>query len=258
MAGNRYVPTIFTATDENGAPIPGAKLYFYEDETTTPKNTWSDLDLSVVNAWPVVADGSGRFTTDIFLDTDPYRIKLTDENGVQIWLKDNCNTFNGPASASSFPFPGAVVEFYGSQAQLNVALAAFWYIFDGTNGLPNYDNRYARTCIDAASIGGTGGSNVPTGTVGDTALTIAQLALHDHYNGVAFQEQATTPMVYDTVSTDMDGNATRRMSTSTGTTDLRQGTTSEVGSGATHTHTLTMNTFNLPYYELVKLVYLGY
>jgi len=119
MAGNRYIPTIFTALDTNGAPLPGAKLYFYVNETTTPKDTYSDVDLAVANQWPVVADGSGRFTDDIFMDTDAYRIKLTDENDVQIWSKDDCNTFNGAASGNAFPFPGAVIEFYGTQGQLD-------------------------------------------------------------------------------------------------------------------------------------------
>jgi hypothetical protein len=257
MAGNRYVPTIFTATDDNGDPIPGAKLYFYENETTTPKNSWSDIDLTATNAWPVVADGAGRFTTDIFLDTDPYRIKLTDENGVQIWLKDDCNTFNGPASASDFPFPGAVVEFYGTQDQLNTALASFWYIFDGNNGLPNYDNKYPKTCIDVASIGTTGGSNVPTGTVGGTAISIAQLPSHDHLNGVGTQNSESGLFIYATSTTGVPGSATRRASTSNNAPDI-QGKTSTTGSGATHDHSLTMNTFDLPYYQLVKLVYLGY
>ncbi len=259
MAGNRYVPTIFTAVDENGAPIPGAKLYFYENETTTPKDTWSDIDLSVgsENAWPVIADGAGRFLVDIFLDTDPYRIKLTDENGVQIWVKDDCNTFNGPASASGFPFPGAVVEFYGTQDELNTALASFWYVFDGNNGLPNYDNKYPKTCIDVASIGTTGGSNTPTGTVGGTAISVSQMPQHDHLNGIGTSNANSGLFIYATSATGIPGSATRGVLVNSATPEI-QGKTSEAGSGATHDHTLTMNTFDLPYYQLIKLVYLGY
>lgn len=255
MAGNRYVPTIFTALDENGAPLAGAKLYFYENGTTTPKNTWSDIDLTTANPWPVEADSAGRFVDDIFMDTDAYRIKLTDSSGTQIWLKDDCNTFNGPASSGTFPFPGAVVEFYGSQAQLDVATAAFWYLFDGNNGLPNLDGLYVRTCIDVASIGGTGGTTTPTGTVNGHVLTIAQMPQHRFLNGVG--SAVTTPFIYAASTSGVPGVATTNIGT-VGGAPSQQGYTEYLGSNSAHSHTLTMNTIEPPYYELIRLVYLGY
>lgn len=239
MAGNRYVPTIFTATDENGAPIPGAKLYFYENGTTTPKDTFSDIDLSVANQWPVVADGAGRFTDDIFMETDAYRIKLTDSAGVQIWNKDDCNTFNGAPSDQIFPFPGAVVEFYGTQDQLDAATAVFWYIMDGNNGLPNLDDTYIKCCIDVASIGTTGGSNTPTGSVDGHALSIAEMPAHTHRYGAAFN---------------WDTGGSGGLSNGNGT--LLE--TASSGGGSAHTHPLTMDTYDPPFYQLIKLVYLGY
>jgi hypothetical protein len=238
MAGNRYVPTIFTALDENGAPLAGAKLYFYVNETTTPKDTYSDVDLSVANQWPVVADGAGRFTDDIFLDTDPYRIKLTDADDVVIWTKDDCNTYNGPASSGSFPFPGAVVEFYGTQVQLDVATAAFWYIMDGNNGLPNLDDTYIKCCIDVASIGTTGGSNVPTGNADSHVLTVDEIPAHTH-------------TIFSALTYGAGGNGA---TSNTG----NAGATGSTGGGQGHTHTLTMDSYDPPFYQLVKLVYLGY
>jgi hypothetical protein len=255
MSGNRYVPTIFTATDTNGAPIPGAKLYFYVNETTTPKDTYSDIDLAVPNQWPVVADGAGRFTDDIFMDTDAYRIKLTDENDVQIWSKDNCNTFNGSPSDQAFPFPGAVIEFYGTQGQLDTATSAFWYIMDGNNGLPNLDDTYIRCCIDVASIGTTGGSFIPTGTVENHTLTEAEIPSHKHFNGQASSD--TLIYVYGATTTGIPGSATRTLNTSSGA-PTHQGNTSNTGGGSGHDHTLTMDNYNPPFYQLIKLVYLGY
>jgi hypothetical protein len=257
MSGNRYIPTIFTATDSNGAPIAGAKLYFYENGTTTPKDTYSDIDLTVPNEWPVIADGAGRFTVDIFMDTDAYRVKLTDENDVQIWQKDDCNTFNGAAQVAGFPFAGAVIEFYGTQNQLNAALADFWYLMDGNNGLPNLNNTYVKTCISVADIGLTGGSNTPTGSVGSHVLTTAELPQHSHFvanvdtsttalsaaNYMAFKGNPGTSFNYE-----MYGS----------TTAATIGKTSDTGSASGHTHTLTMNTYDPPYYKLIKLVYLGY
>lgn len=254
MAGNRYVPTIFQALDINGDPLPNAELYFYENNTFTPKDTWSDVDLTNVNPWPVVADASGRFLDDIFLDTDPYRIRLTDKDGAQQWSKDDCNTFNGPASSGSFPFVGAVVEFYGTQPQLDVALSSFWYIFDGNNGLPNLDDTYIKACIDVASIGTTGGSTTPTGTVEDHTLTEAEMPAHIHLNGVA--DDNGQPFVYGTSTDDMPGNAVAIIGQSGGSATL-QGETSSTGDDQGHNHTLTMNDFEVPFYQLIKLVYLG-
>jgi hypothetical protein len=242
MAGNRYIPTIFTAVDENGAPLPGAKLYFYENNTTTPKDTYSDIDLTTPNQWPVEADGAGRFLDDIFMDTESYRIKLTDSAGVQIWSKDDCNTFNGAPSNNTFPFPGAVIEFYGTQLQLDVATAAFWYIMDGNNGLPNLDDTYVKACIDVASIGTTGGTNIPTGTVGGTTLTIAQIPAHTH---------AMNP--------DVGGNYTGGgADISTGNNTGVATETGSKGGGGSHDHSLTMDSYDPPFYQLIKLVYLGY
>jgi hypothetical protein len=255
MAGNRFQLPVAAVYDENGAPLAGAKLYFYENNTTTPKDTYSDIDLTTANQWPVVADSSGRFTDDIFMDTDAYRIKLTDSAGVTIWSKDDCNTFNGAPTDAVFPFPGAVVEFYGTQGQLDVATAAFWYVMDGNNGLPNLDDTYIKACIDVASIGTTGGATTPTGAADSHVLTIAEMPAHKFLNGVGSDE--VTPFVYGGSSSGVPGSSTKRLNV-TGAAAVQQGYTETLGSGSGHTHTLTMNAFEPPYYQLIKLVYLGY
>jgi len=242
MSGNRYVPTIFTALDLNGDPIPGAKLYFYVNETVTPKDTYSDIDLTVPNDWPVLADTAGRFTDDMFLETSTYRIVLTDSDDVVIWDKDDCNTFNGTNSANAFPFAGAVIEFYGTQDQLDVATASLWYLMDGNNSLPNLNNLYIKTCISVATIGGTGGAATvtPTGTVSDHTLTIAEMPAHTHQMGARSSVAGAGAL---------GGGAFFGNSS----TDSR-------GGGDPHSHGLVMDSEGNepPYYTLIKLVYLGY
>jgi hypothetical protein len=66
--------------DLNGSPLPGAKFYFYESGTTTPKDTYSDEALTTPNANPVIADSQGQFG-DIFL-SGAYSCKLTDADDV--------------------------------------------------------------------------------------------------------------------------------------------------------------------------------
>ena len=68
-AGRLVVPNYMPALDLNGAPVAGAKLYFYENETTILKNTFTTAALNVANANPVVANAAGVFPS-IFADED--------------------------------------------------------------------------------------------------------------------------------------------------------------------------------------------
>tara|TARA_R110000868_G_C10972546_1_gene770338 strand:- start:359 stop:1363 length:1005 start_codon:yes stop_codon:yes gene_type:complete len=72
--------------DSNGNPSGGAKVYFFEVGTTTPKNTYSDAGLSIANANPVVADSAGRLPST-FLDGN-YKVVAKDSDGVTLWTRD--------------------------------------------------------------------------------------------------------------------------------------------------------------------------
>lgn len=61
--------------DGTGVPYPFAKLFFYESGTSTPLDTYSDVNLTTPNANPVVADADGLFG-DIFLGSSPYKVVL--------------------------------------------------------------------------------------------------------------------------------------------------------------------------------------
>jgi hypothetical protein len=243
-----------TAQDSNGNPIPNAQLYFYTNDTTTQSPVYADVGLTTPIGQPVLADGAGRFVTDIFLANQSYAIELRDSSGSTIWIKNDCNA-QIPAAVGTFPFPGAVVEFYGNQAQLNAALALYWYVCDGTGATPNMNGLFSKGCVDVAHVGLGGGTTIPTGTVGGTALSIAQLPPHSFNNGIARPNGAI--FVYNTVSTDMPGNSSSAAAGGGGAQTV-QGTTNTIGSGATHTHTLTMDAYSPPYLQLIKLLYLGY
>ena len=82
MAGRFTMPTPL-AFDSSGNPGAGDELYFYETGTSTPLDTYSDDDLSVANANPVVADSAGRWG-DIFLKAQDYKVVWKDSDGVTI------------------------------------------------------------------------------------------------------------------------------------------------------------------------------
>jgi hypothetical protein len=64
---------------------PLAKLYFYQTGTSTPQNTYTDIDLQVAHTNPVVADADGFFDP-IYLDPSlpNYRVIHTDANDVPL------------------------------------------------------------------------------------------------------------------------------------------------------------------------------
>lgn len=64
--------------DSNTAePLAGAKLYFYEENTTTPLAVYSDAARTVPHAHPVVADADGYFPTIYLTPEVGYRVKAT-------------------------------------------------------------------------------------------------------------------------------------------------------------------------------------
>lgn len=69
------------ATDSNGAPVAGAKLYFYETGTTTLAPIYTSSALTVEHPNPVTADSGGKFAP-IYLDTaNTYRAVLKTADG---------------------------------------------------------------------------------------------------------------------------------------------------------------------------------
>jgi hypothetical protein len=72
--------------DDAGNPLINGKLYFYESGTTTLKDTYSDVNLSIANPNPVLLSGSGRMPNVFFNGTA--RVVLTKNDDTQIWDRD--------------------------------------------------------------------------------------------------------------------------------------------------------------------------
>lgn len=70
--------------DESDNPAAGAKAYFYDANTTTPRTTYQDAGLATPHAHPVVADASGRFPR-VYLAFGAYAEKVTTAADVQLW-----------------------------------------------------------------------------------------------------------------------------------------------------------------------------
>lgn len=79
-----FTPPFQQTLDANANAVAGARLYFYETGTSTPKPVYADADLSVALPSPVVADSAGRFSP-IYLDPSSlYRVVVADAAGAPI------------------------------------------------------------------------------------------------------------------------------------------------------------------------------
>lgn len=95
-----------TWQDDNGQPLSGGKLYFYETGTTTPKNTYSDSAETTANANPVILDAAGR-QPDIFFSGFA-KIVVTTSADVQIDVSD---PIGSAAVSGSFVTWSVAVEY---------------------------------------------------------------------------------------------------------------------------------------------------
>ena len=107
----RYVNPKPQYLDGNLEVYKGGQLFFFESGTSTPKDTFRDAGLTLVNANPVRLGADGR-VPEIFLAEDaPYKVILrtapTEFNpeGVQIWEVD---PVGGETTSGQFdPWEGA-------------------------------------------------------------------------------------------------------------------------------------------------------
>jgi hypothetical protein len=68
--------------DANGTPLAGGMVYYYIPYTTTAKNTWQDINLSILNTNPIILDAAGEC---IAWGAGAYRQQVYDVNNNLIW-----------------------------------------------------------------------------------------------------------------------------------------------------------------------------
>lgn len=68
--------------DNNGRPLVGGRVYYYIPNTSTPKNTWQDEAMTILNTNPIVLDARGECTAWGY---GTYRQVVRDFFGNLIW-----------------------------------------------------------------------------------------------------------------------------------------------------------------------------
>ena len=92
-----------TVLDDDGNPESGAKIYFYDAGTSTPRAIYTDAALSVPHTIPIVCDSAGRSPL-IFIDPTggDYKINITDSVDVLIYEDDDISpSLNTPVSIAN-------------------------------------------------------------------------------------------------------------------------------------------------------------
>lgn len=70
--------------DQNGNPLAGGFVNFYQPGTTTRVNTYQDPSLTILNSNPVTLDANGQCVAWI-ADGTSVREVVTDYLGNQVW-----------------------------------------------------------------------------------------------------------------------------------------------------------------------------
>jgi hypothetical protein len=68
--------------DINGKPLVGGSVYMYVPDSLVPKDTWQDIDLTVLNTNPIILDSRGQ--CNVWGDGQ-YRQRVFDSLGNLIW-----------------------------------------------------------------------------------------------------------------------------------------------------------------------------
>lgn len=83
---SRYTNPVPRYVDDSGDPLVSGKLYFYETGTSTLADTYADSGQTILNPNPVILSGAGEVPNIFFTGT--LKVKLTDNDDVQLWERD--------------------------------------------------------------------------------------------------------------------------------------------------------------------------
>lgn len=99
------MPTVYKLLPEkqtffsgSGTLLAGGKLYAYIAGTTTPKDTYTEIDGATTNANPIVLNARGEVPSGVFGTTGAYKLVLKDASDVTLWTRDNVYGEHDPAN----------------------------------------------------------------------------------------------------------------------------------------------------------------
>jgi microcystin-dependent protein len=99
MAGTLFGLGLSQQMSAAGAPLSGALLYIYQENSSTPVTTYSDFTLATEQTFPIEADSAGRLP-QIWVDDGSYRARLTTSAGVEVFDESSVTAIGASSSSS--------------------------------------------------------------------------------------------------------------------------------------------------------------
>lgn len=141
--------TIFTTPRSreltaSGAPVPGAKLYFYTSGTTTPATVYQNTGLTVAHSNPVLSDIGGLFPA-IWLDTAvSYDVVCKSASGSTLWSVTAINSGVADevvlvSEQSAEPYADVFVRFREPSGETK-GVIGFTAVGDNTMSMTSYED----------------------------------------------------------------------------------------------------------------------
>ncbi len=206
----------------------------------------------MVITWPDIPN-----TEDITLHTyftEMQTILKKTIDSMSTTSKDDISSQISSSISSAIP-KGVIVAWSGAIADI----PSGWALCNGEHDTPDFRDKFIIAAGGSYAVAATGGSSSVTtaGTVGGTALTVAQLPVHSHVQQHNADASHAYPEGWDGAVNGNNSNWTGGYF-QTGGSNKRTNFTSTMnaGSGSTHTHTLTMNSTSIlpPYYALAWIM----
>lgn len=207
----------------------------------------------------------GDLNTSLPLGTDAVSSADDHIRLIKAVLKATFPNLNGPISLSSTALNGGSVPtgFIGLWSGASTAIPSGWLLCDGANGTPDLRDRFVVGAGSTYAVGAKGGANTATTATGGShthtansggahthtgqaaghALTIAELPAHHHIAPWG-ESQAGDAAFGVAGSTGFAGSGQTDH-------DNYQFNTSDIGGGAAHSHSLTIDSSGLHTHTLV-------
>ena len=107
------------AFDNDGDPLPGAKLHVYEAGGLTPADLYADADLNAPQTNPVEADGAGRFP-QVFVAQELFDMELKTAGGVTVASYENVSGLGEADGAIERNFTNSRLRISGSGGVVSI------------------------------------------------------------------------------------------------------------------------------------------
>lgn len=152
------------ALDPDASPYSGAIWYFYQKETLTPLNVYSDTDLSTSLGAFVTADSAGKFPNIYFNAALAYRAVCKSADGA-VTLHDIpwVNPASGDAGSVGYDGDDTFATGTVGKEIQNINLGRPWTPYDGFGAVDDYQVQFVTGTMTAAGSILTLGSALPVG-----------------------------------------------------------------------------------------------